>query len=193
MRNELRLYLESLINDVPHVVYVILLFILLLGSVTVVAFNGKKALGGVARLLLIEYVFLIYSSTVLFRTLREVRSYNYTPFWSYNKIFHGDTTGLLAENIMNVVVFVPVGFLLSCVSRSLKWWKVLLIGSGISFSLEILQLVFKRGFSEFDDVFHNTLGCAIGIMIVALIKGLWKFCSFLFVPQWGRKHKGQNV
>ena len=40
--------------------------------------------------------------------------------------------------------------------------------------IEVLQFVFKRGFAEFDDVFHNVVGCAIGfgvyVGIVYLIK-----------------------
>ena len=74
---------------------------------------------------------------------------------------------------MNVVFFVPVGLLLSCVSRRLKWWMVLLSGFGISISVEALQYIFHKGFSEVDAVIHNTLGCAIGILIVAIIKGIW--------------------
>ena len=40
---------------------------------------------------------------------------------------------------------------------------------------------------EVADVILNTLGCAIGIMIIAVLKGIWKFCSYVFVPQWGSK------
>ena len=28
-----------------------------------------------------------------------------------------------------------------------------------------MQLVFQRGYSEFDDVFHNTLGAIIGFVL----------------------------
>ena len=43
-------------------------------------------------------------------------------------------------------------------------WKVLAIGGGFSLLIEVLQFVLKRGFAEFDDVFHNLLGCAIGFL-----------------------------
>lgn len=39
---------------------------------------------------------------------------------------------LLAENIMNVVVFVPVGLLAGATSRSISWKKVLVIGICLS-------------------------------------------------------------
>ena len=83
---------------------------------------------------------------------------------------------------MNVVVFVPIGILVGIVTLQKKkekgGWKIglaLTLGVGfcISVSIEALQYFFKRGFSEFDDVFHNTLGCLIGFMIAAMIKGIW--------------------
>ncbi len=47
------------------------------------------------------------------------------------------------------------------------------MGMCISASIEVLQFFFHRGFAETDDVMHNTLGCAIGFLIVAIIKGIW--------------------
>ena len=46
---------------------------------------------------------------------------------------------------------------------------VALMGCGISVLIEALQFFFMRGFSEVDDVMHNTLGCLIGWF---LVKGL---------------------
>lgn len=179
-------YIIDLYQDVPTNVYKGLLLVFCLGVVGLIALKGiRKAQRLSAGLLAIEYILLIYCATVIYRVYSETAEHEFTPFWSYREIEDG-RLDLLAENIMNVVVFVPVGLLLSCVSRRLKWWMVLLIGFGMSLSIESLQFVLKRGFSEFDDVFHNTLGCAIGVMIVALIKGFWQFCSFLFIPQWGK-------
>ena len=166
-------YIIDLYQDVPTSVYEGLLSVLCLGAVVLIAINGfSRGLKFSAGLLAIEYVILIYCATVILREYSENVGHDFTPFWSYSAIENG-RENLLAENIMNVVVFVPVGLLLSSVSRRLKWWMVLLIGFGISVSIEALQYFFHKGFSEFDDVFHNTLGCAIGIIIVAIIKGIW--------------------
>ncbi len=48
------------------------------------------------------------------------------------------------------------------VATEVPWWKVIGVGCLISISIEVLQFIFIRGFSEVDDVIHNTLGCAIG-------------------------------
>ena len=47
-----------------------------------------------------------------------------------------------------------------------------MIGAGFSILIELLQFIFKRGFAEFDDVFHNVLGCAIGFGVYVLIARL---------------------
>ena len=52
----------------------------------------------------------------------------------------------------------------------MTWWKALLVSCGISVTIEALQFLFMRGFSEVDDVMHNTLGCLIGWFMV---KGSW--------------------
>lgn len=167
-------YIIDLYQAVPAYVYEGLLSIFCLGAVVFITIKGfGKGLRLSALLLAIEYVFLIYCSTVFFREYSETVGHDFTPFWSYRAIKNGNDD-LLAENIMNMVVFVPVGLLFSCVSRRLKWWMVLLTGFCISVSIEALQYFFHKGFSEFDDVFHNTLGCAIGMMIVAVIKRLCK-------------------
>lgn len=83
-------------------------------------------------------------------------------------------TDLLHANIMNVAIFIPIGVLLGCMWKHLKWWMVVLIGIGMSLTIEILQYLLKRGFAEIDYVMHNTLGCLIGFMIVVVTKGIWK-------------------
>ena len=67
---------------------------------------------------------------------------------------------------MNVIVFIPVGLLLGCAFKQVTWWKALLIGYSISVTIEALQFWFMKGFSEVDDVMHNTVGCVIGWFMV---------------------------
>jgi len=147
--------------------------------VVFIAWKGfKTGLRYSATLLLIEYIFLLFCSTVIFRTTGATRQYDFHPFWSY------DRPDLLIENIMNVIVFIPVGMILGSLlrvkgswSKYGSWFKVngswlivLLIGCSISVTIEALQFCFMRGFSEVDDVMHNTLGCIVGYI---LVKGSW--------------------
>ncbi len=78
--------------------------------------------------------------------------------------------------IMNVVVFVPVGALAGLSLPTPSWKKIMLLGVLLSIGIELLQLALKKGFFEFDDLMHNTLGCMIGYGIYLLLKTGYKHC-----------------
>ena len=162
MREQFRQYIINLYQDIPQEVYEGLLSIFCVGTVLLLVWKGfKTGLRYSVFLLLVEYVFLLFCSTVIFRTPGETRHYDFHPFWSY------DRPELLIENIMNVIVFIPVGMILGSLLRVKGSWLVaLLIGCSISVTIEALQFWFMKGFSEFDDVMHNTLGCLIGWLMV---------------------------
>ena len=165
MREQFRQYIINLYQDIPQEVYEGLLSVFCLGLVVFIAWKGlKKGLRYSAVLLLVEYIFLLFCSTVIFRTSGDTRQYDFHPFWSYSR------PDLFVENLMNVVVFIPVGLLLGIAFKQVTWWKALLIGCGISVTIEALQFFLMRGFSEVDDVLHNTLGCLIGW---CMVKGSW--------------------
>ena len=170
MREQFRTYIVRLYQNIPTEVYEGLLSVFCLGLVLLLGFCGiKKGLRYSSMLLLIEYVFLLFCSTVIFRTVGETRQYDFHPFWSYQALQEG-REDLLAENIMNVVVFIPVGLLLGIAFKQMTWWKVLLVGCSISVTIESLQFFLMRGFSELDDVMHNTLGCLLGYGIMTILR-----------------------
>jgi len=162
VQDEFEQYIISLYKDIPQEVYEGLLSVFCLGVVLFIAFKGVRiGLRWSSVLLLIEYIFLLFCSTVIFRPIGETRQYDFHPFWSY------DRPDLLVENIMNVIVFIPVGMILGSLLRVKGSWLVaLLIGCSISITIEALQFCFMKGFSEVDDVMHNTVGCIIGWCMV---------------------------
>ena len=171
MREQFRTYIVSLYQNIPTEVYEGLLSVFCLGLVVFIAWKGfKKGLRYSVALLLIEYIFLIFCSTIIFRTTGEIRQYDFHPFWSYQAIQEG-REDLLAENIMNVIVFIPVGMILGSPLRVKgSWFVVLMIGCGISVAIESLQFFMMRGFAEVDDVMHNTLGCLLGYGIMTILR-----------------------
>ena len=126
-----------------------------------------------AALLLLEYAFLFLFFAVLSRSPQAKRLYDLVPFWSYRAVQAGKSY-VLTSIIANVVAFIPFGLLLGCTFGRMKWWKVLLIGGGFSVLIEVLQFVFQRGFSEFDDVFHNAVGCLIGYGVYTGVRWIVK-------------------
>ena len=175
---QLREYTLQLIVGIPLPVYEGTASVLCLGVVVLIACKGwKKGLQYAAVMTLICYISLLYCSTLFFRVTKDVREYNFYPFWSYEK------PELLVENAMNVLVFIPVGMMLGLVSQKTqkaqkRLWRTritriaLITGAGliISISIEAMQYFFHRGFAETDDVMHNTLGCLIGYGLYASIR-----------------------
>lgn len=170
MKKQIAEYVISLYRDIPMAVYEGLLSVLCLGSVVIIAWYGlKRGWRRIAGLILVEYTFLIYCSTVIYRKGYEGVGHNFSPFWSYTAIQEG-RSALLSENIMNVAVFVPVGSLLGIAIKDIRWWQALLTGACLSVSIEALQFVYMKGFSEVDDVMHNTLGCMMGYGIYLFVR-----------------------
>lgn len=177
MKEMLGDYFFKLYNGLPAPLCEGLLSVFCLGAVVILVFLGRKrGMRKVAGLLFIEYVFLIYYSTVFTRYYTEIRGHNFHPFWSYLAIKEGSCE-LIAENIMNVVVFFPIGLLLGCVCRRMTWWKVFLSGLCLSTSIEVMQLIFNKGFSEVDDIIHNTLGCLMGYGLYSLVRLVYERIS----------------
>ncbi len=166
-------YIDQLYQSVPIGVYEGMVFVFCLGTVLLMlTYGARRGAMKSLKLLTVEYIFFVLCSTVLFRPCNENDGYSIKPFWSYLAIQNG-RTDLMQANIMNMVIFIPIGVLFGCLSKGLKWWMVTLIGVGISLSIEILQFLLKRGFAEVDDVIHNTLGCLVGFVTVAVIKRIW--------------------
>lgn len=112
--------------------------------------------------LLMEYVALLLYFTVFTRVETGKHELQLMPFWSYVEIWN-DARVLIEEHLMNIMVFIPIGFLLAVVMKGVAWWKTLLTGTCLSVCIEVLQYVLTRGLCETDDVIHNTLGCLIGM------------------------------
>ncbi len=168
-------YIQSLMDSVPHEIYIVTAIFFVVVLMCFIAWKGfKKGVVYSSALLLLQYVFVLYSSTFIFREPRKERKYNFQPFWNYNEIEEGDIV-VLREILMNVAVFIPIGLLLGVIFSRLAWWKVVLLGSLISMFIEFSQFAFMRGFAETNDVIHNTLGCLIGYIIYkVLLKRLFQ-------------------
>ena len=111
--------------------------------------------------LLAGYLFLILAVTVLDRTPGPKMTYELIPFWSYG------VKSLRMEILLNIILFIPVGLLS-------PRWKTVGLAAGYSMLIELAQLVSFRGLFEFDDVIHNALGTAIGVLIVLGIRRVMK-------------------
>lgn len=175
MIEEYKDYLVVLDWRIPDYLYEALASLLISGVLVILLIKGlKNGWRMTAGWVLIEYVFLILCSTLIFRPENEVRTHHFRPFWSYEQCFTEGGFHLNPEIGLNILVFIPVGLLLGMCFRNFNWWKVLMIGGGLSILIEVLQLITKRGLSEFDDVFNNTIGCMAGYGLYCLMSMIGK-------------------
>ena len=165
-------YLVSLCKSVPLWVSFMLLSTFVIGAFVLFLFKGGR-IGFIssAKLFLLNYTLLLLSSTVFFRGEYSEAGHCFKPFWSYEAIRSGKTN-MIPETIMNVVVFIPIGFVLGIIASHWKkegrirrsWLLAALAGTGLSVWIETIQFVFRKGCSEIDDVIHNTIGCMLGLL-----------------------------
>ena len=164
---EIKIYAASVAERIPLEIYWGLIGLFVIGLLAMVWWKGLwLGVRYCLALLLAEWIFLILCATVIFRDTGVERSYNLIPFWSYFDYGkHSYFLEMLGENILNVLLFVPVGFLAGCGFQSVTLKKVLLLGGGLSIFIELLQYFFRKGFCETDDVIHNVAGCLIGYVL----------------------------
>lgn len=161
---ELRTYTLQAINSVPVTVYWLLLILFCIGLLVLTLRKGLcDGLRATGVLLLAEWFVLLLATTVLFRDCNPDRAYCLIPFRSY---FHIPENSYFEEkaiiNLINTMMFIPVGLLSGYGLRIMTWGRAALLGFVLSVIIELIQLVSMKGVCEVDDVIHNTLGCVIG-------------------------------
>ena len=120
-------------------------------------------------------VMLVYAAAVVYLTFlmrRPYRSARYLldPFHAWRYVIRVTEKGLVLGSksqlkviVLNILLFVPFGYLLPLFrKRADRWWKVLLCGFAASLTIELLQLVTRYGMFDLDDLMHNTLGALLG-------------------------------
>ena len=105
------------------------------------------------------YILFVMVRIVAVRETQENYRYKLQPFWSYG------VEGGLWENMLKVLLFIPIGFLLRQSFIRMPWWMVVVVGFLFSVVIELMQLFLKKGFCEIDDVFHNTVGGIFGLIL----------------------------
>ena len=129
------------------------------------------------------YILANLHETLLFRAVRPDYKAEWELLWSYREslafpdglmsLLRGTVEvvrpALLEEIILNILLYIPLGYLLPFVFGKLKPWQVVAIAFGCSALTEVIQLVGKIGWFEFDDMLNNTMGCVIGLVMYRCI------------------------
>jgi glycopeptide antibiotics resistance protein len=103
------------------------------------------------------------------------RSFNFIPFASISHFLFSGSAGVRRfafGNIAgNVLLFIPLGWDLSALTKSTVARTMLIVAS-VSVAVEILQGAFALGASDVDDVILNCLGGFIGIQLFRLLRAI---------------------
>jgi len=133
-----------------------------------------KIAGNILFLLyLVVLIYLLFFAEKYGRTFtgREY-SYNLVPFKEIKRFwFNRDILGPVAvfTNLAgNVLAFVPFGVVLPVINRHMRgFFQITILSLEFSLMVETIQLIFKVGSFDVDDMFLNTLGGMIGYFIFA--------------------------
>lgn len=94
-----------------------------------------------------------------------LRNINLIPFRSISPYLRNITEPYAFKNILaNILVFIPLGFFVTN-KNSKNVFKALIICLGVILSIECIQLLFKIGFFDVDDIILNFIGSLIGMGI----------------------------
>ena len=169
-------YMFQFDSGVP--LYVILALLVFVTGVIVALYVRRKDRYSFIRNSLLTmlwgYLFFVLCVTLLFRECSDSMQYQFFPFWSYDVLYNK----IIAQLILNVLMFVPIGFLLGNIMHGIRWMQVIEMGCLLSATIEILQLLTRRGVCNIDDVIHNTIGCVIGYCIFRLCNTILKIKNY---------------
>ena len=166
-------YLIRQYRFIPTILFIAFFVLACIGAVFFILKNGTKS--GIRKtlgLILIEYIALLFCSTVIFRNpYHNNCGHNFLPLWSYLEILNGNKE-LVIVNVMNIIVFVPIGMLLTSSLKNISCRNALLAGFCVSISIESFQCLLDSGFVELDDVLHNTFGSLLGYLLVKISRSV---------------------
>jgi glycopeptide antibiotics resistance protein len=73
--------------------------------------------------------------------------------------------------IGNTVPFMPIGLLAPLVFRSISWQKALVLGVVAGLTCEVMEVIFRVGIFDVDDVILNASGVIAGYAVFVIFKG----------------------
>ena len=97
---------------------------------------------------------------------------NFVPFKTIVPLLIGPGNHLIAtvNLIGNIIPFMPIGLLAPLVFRSISWQKALVLGVVTGLTFEMMEVVFRVGIFDIDDVILNAFGVMVGYGAFVMFK-----------------------
>ena len=169
----LRVLLQLLWNSIEEYY----LWILLIWVFAYFIWKKKKGKRSFLSFSALVYVAEFLYVTLLSREIGTEMDYQLSFLWEYRLAFEIREGKLVVQSMAwveqirdNILLFVPFGifageFLERRNGKEASWKRTLAIGFIASATVEVLQLVFRIGLFELDDMLNNTIGIGIGYLI----------------------------
>ena len=79
-----------------------------------------------------------------------------------------------SDAVTNILVFVPLGVLVSLLVSGTSWWRVLVVAATLSLAIELAQLVTARllgggHIADVNDLIFNVVGAALGSGLISMV------------------------
>ncbi|WP_227394924.1 VanZ family protein [Jeotgalibacillus aurantiacus] len=99
---------------------------------------------------------------------------NLTPFRNITMYLNGseyfNSNIILHNTLGNLLIFLPLGLFLPILYKKCRnWWKMLLMGAGLSLLIELTQFFTMTGQFDIDDVILNGAGALVGYLLVKVL------------------------
>ncbi len=108
-----------------------------------------------------------------FSLFHSTESLRLIPIWNTLCLLEEGLWFFTYNVVGNLFWFVPLGFCLRCMFRSISWKLCLFLGAGLSFVIELLQWLLQSGISDVDDILLNALGALLGWGLYPVVLKIW--------------------
>lgn len=120
--------------------------------------------------LFVVYLFALAAITLLTREGRSETEIRMELFAGIRKAVQKETAEPLFHGFLNLVLFMPMGFLLPCLDTRIKGWQAAAVGGMISTLIETAQLLLRLGVCDIDDIIANVAGAMLGLLVFRITR-----------------------
>ena len=121
------------------------------------------------------WLFFVFSVTLNGPYSAErFHNWNLIPFQGIGEIVGAFQSGkmngfyfrlILRQGLVNILMFVPGGFLIAAAFPQFRnWRRILILGAGCSLTIEVIQFLIGR-IADVDDVLMNSFGAVLGFVL----------------------------
>jgi glycopeptide antibiotics resistance protein len=129
------------------------------------------AYGAILIKLLVFKIDLVEIGPLRFKLPPEMGQPNFLPLKTILPYLRGEHGWLIAvlNLVGNIALLVPIGFLVPFVSRKVTWQTSLALAVAVGLAIEGMEVAFRVGIFDIDDVILNALGVMIGYWAFTIV------------------------